>query len=45
MNIAIIGTGVKPGERYQVDTPVNRFVYSCLLPMEIKARTGKKMIH
>jgi 2-dehydropantoate 2-reductase len=32
------GTVVKLGELYQVETPVNRFVYNCLLPMEIKAR-------
>ena len=35
------GTVVRLGEKYGVDTPVNRFVYSCILPMEIRAR--KKM--
>ncbi len=35
------GTVVRLGEKYGVDTPVNRFVYNCILPMEIKAR--KKM--
>lgn len=32
------GTVVKLGQKYSVDTPVNRFVYSCILPMEIRAR-------
>lgn len=32
------GTVVKLGELHKVETPVNRFVYNCLLPMEIKAR-------
>jgi 2-dehydropantoate 2-reductase len=32
------GMVVKLGERYKVETPVNRFVYHCLLPMEMKAR-------
>ncbi len=32
------GTVVKLGEKYGVATPVNSFVYSCILPMEIKAR-------
>lgn len=32
------GTVVRLGEKYGVDTPVNRFVYNCILPMEIKAR-------
>jgi len=32
------GTVVKLGELFRVETPVNRFVYNCLLPMEIKAR-------
>jgi 2-dehydropantoate 2-reductase len=35
------GTVVKLGEKHNVDTPVNRFVYNCILPMEMKAR--KKM--
>ena len=35
------GTVVRLGEKYGVPTPVNRFVYNCILPMEIKAR--KKM--
>ncbi len=36
------GTVVKLGELHQVETPVNRFVYSCLLPMEKKARKSSK---
>lgn len=34
------GTVVKLAEKYGVDVPVNRFVYNCILPMEIKA--GKR---
>lgn len=32
------GTVVKLGEKYHVPTPLNRFIYSCILPLEIKAR-------
>jgi 2-dehydropantoate 2-reductase len=32
------GTVVKLAEKYGIETPVNRFVYHCILPMEIKAR-------
>lgn len=32
------GAVVRLGELHKVDTPVNRFIYNCLLPMEIKAR-------
>jgi len=32
------GTVVKLAEKYKVETPINRFVYNCILPMEIKAR-------
>ncbi|WP_320051640.1 2-dehydropantoate 2-reductase [uncultured Acetobacteroides sp.] len=32
------GTVVRLGEKYGVPTPVNRFVYSCILPMEQRAR-------
>jgi 2-dehydropantoate 2-reductase len=35
------GTVVRLVKKYVVDTPVNRFVCNCILPMEIKAR--KKM--
>lgn len=32
------GTVVKLGRKYDVDTPVNRFVYNCILPLELRAR-------
>ena len=32
------GTVVRLGEKYDIPTPVNKFVYNCILPMEIKAR-------
>ncbi|MEI6055420.1 MAG: 2-dehydropantoate 2-reductase [Lentisphaerota bacterium] len=32
------GSIVKLAAKYGVDVPVNRFVYSCILPMEAKAR-------
>jgi 2-dehydropantoate 2-reductase len=32
------GTVVRLGQKYGVDTPINRFVYNCILPMELKAR-------
>lgn len=32
------GAVVRLGEKYGVDTPVNRFVYTSILPMEMKAR-------
>jgi 2-dehydropantoate 2-reductase len=35
------GTVVKLGKKYGVDTPVNRFVYGCILPMENRARMKK----
>lgn len=35
------GTVVKLGEKYGVLTPVNRFIYNCILPMELKARNKK----
>jgi len=35
------GTVVKLGEKLGVDTPINRFVYNCILPGEIKARLAK----
>lgn len=37
------GTVVKLGEKYGVDTPVNRFIYSCILPLERKAREKKEI--
>lgn len=32
------GTVVKLGEKFGVKTPINKFVYNCILPMELKAR-------
>ncbi|MCG8580198.1 MAG: 2-dehydropantoate 2-reductase [Bacteroidales bacterium] len=32
------GTVVKLAEKYGVEVPVNRFIYDCILPMELKAR-------
>jgi len=32
------GTVVRLGQKYGIQTPVNSFVYSCILPMEYKAR-------
>jgi 2-dehydropantoate 2-reductase len=32
------GTVVKLSLKYGVDTPINNFVYNCILPMELKAR-------
>lgn len=35
------GAVVKLGEKYGIETPVNRFVYSCILPSELKARAKR----
>lgn len=35
------GTVVKLAEKYGVDVPVNNFIYSCILPMENRARNNK----
>lgn len=35
------GTVVRLGEELGVSTPINKFVYSCILPMELRARHGK----
>jgi 2-dehydropantoate 2-reductase len=32
------GTVVKLGNKYGVDTPINKFIYECILPMEKRAR-------
>lgn len=32
------GTVVRLAEKHHLDTPVNRFIYSCILPMEHRAR-------
>ncbi|MBI5402246.1 MAG: 2-dehydropantoate 2-reductase [Ignavibacteriae bacterium] len=36
------GMVVKLASRYNIETPVNKFVYNCILPMELKARRCKK---
>jgi 2-dehydropantoate 2-reductase len=37
------GTVVKLGEKYGIDTPINKFVYNCIFPMELKARERWQM--
>ena len=32
------GTVVKLGQKFGIDTPINRFIYNCILPTELKAR-------
>lgn len=32
------GMVVKLGQKYGVETPINKFIYNCILPMELKAR-------
>ena len=32
------GTVVRLGEKHGVDTPINKFIYSCILSMELKVR-------
>jgi 2-dehydropantoate 2-reductase len=32
------GTVVRLGEKYGIATPINKFVYNCILPRELKAR-------
>ena len=36
------GTVVRLGQHYGIDTPINRFVYHCILPMELKARKKER---
>jgi len=36
------GTVVKLGNKYGIETPLNKFVYNCILPMELKARLKYK---
>lgn len=38
------GTVVRLGLKYEVDTPINRFVYNTILPMELKARKETRLI-
>ncbi len=35
------GTVVRLGEKYKVPTPLNRFVYYCILPQELKAKVNR----
>jgi 2-dehydropantoate 2-reductase len=35
------GTVVKLGKKFGIDTPVNEFIYNCILPMDLKARKIK----
>lgn len=37
------GTVVRLGEQYSVPTPVNSFVYRCILPMEKRARKSNQV--
>jgi 2-dehydropantoate 2-reductase len=36
------GAVVKLGEKYNINVPVNRYIYSCILPMELAARAKAK---
>ena len=36
------GTVVKLGEKYNINVPVNRHIYNCILPMELAARAKAK---
>jgi len=36
------GAVVRLGEKYGIATPLNRFVYTCILPLELKARSGNR---
>ena len=38
------GTVVRLGEKFHIPTPVNRFIYSTLLPLELKARKNRTEI-
>ena len=35
------GSVVKLGHKYGINTPVNAFIYNCILPLELKARSKK----
>lgn len=39
------GTVVQLGEKFGIDTPINRFVYNCILPNELKARKKDLKTH
>ena len=36
------GTVVRLAEKLNIDVPVNRFIYHCILPMELVARAKEK---
>lgn len=36
------GTVVRLGEQYGISTPINKFVYECILPNELKVRGLKR---
>lgn len=38
------GTVVRLGNKYGVETPINKFVYNCILPMELKARKERRAL-
>lgn len=37
------GTVVKLGAKYGVSTPINKFIYNCILPKELKIRNSGKL--
>jgi len=37
------GTVVKLGAKYGVDTPINKFIYNCILPKELKIRNSGRL--
>jgi 2-dehydropantoate 2-reductase len=39
------GTVVKFAKKFGIETPVNKFVYNCILPMELKARKRMREMH
>lgn len=39
------GAVVRLGEKYGIKTPVNRFIYNCILPMELRARKTASAMH
>ena len=39
------GTVVRLGEKYGIETPINQFVYKCLLPNELKVRRKDLKTH
>jgi len=39
------GTVVRLGERSGIKTPINRFIYNCILPMELRARETASAMH